>query len=105
MRFYLSRFEQLFEDHTIFGGVTYVDAHVTLTGMLVVCAALVLGRGDRRRQRHVGAAARAQACPGDSSGRGLLSRAFRWSAGTSAALSSNRTNWFASNPTLPTTLN
>ena len=43
MRVYLGRFERLFEDHTIFGGVTYTDAHVTLTGMLVVCGALVLG--------------------------------------------------------------
>jgi uncharacterized membrane protein (UPF0182 family) len=43
MRVYLSRFERLFEDHTIFGGVTYTDAHVALTGMLVVCAALILG--------------------------------------------------------------
>ena len=43
MRVYLGRFERLFEDHTIFGGVTYTDAHVMLTGMLVVCAALVLG--------------------------------------------------------------
>jgi uncharacterized membrane protein (UPF0182 family) len=43
MRVYLGRFEQLFEHHTIFDGVTYTDAHVTLTGMLVVCAALVLG--------------------------------------------------------------
>src|ERR1017187_1639879 len=43
VRLYISRFEQLFEDHIIFGGVTYVDAHVTLTGMLLVCAALVLG--------------------------------------------------------------
>jgi uncharacterized membrane protein (UPF0182 family) len=33
----------LYEHHTIFDGVTYTDAHVTLTGMLVVCAALVLG--------------------------------------------------------------
>jgi len=40
---YLGRFERLFEDHTIFGGVTYTDAHVTLTGMLVVCAALIIG--------------------------------------------------------------
>src|SRR6202521_534976 len=40
---YLGRFERLFEDHTIFGGVTYTDAHVTLTGTLVVSAALVLG--------------------------------------------------------------
>ncbi|MGC1476312.1 MAG: UPF0182 family protein, partial [Terriglobales bacterium] len=42
-RVYLDRFERLFEDHTIFGGVTYTDAHVMLTGMLVVSAALVLG--------------------------------------------------------------
>jgi uncharacterized membrane protein (UPF0182 family) len=40
---YLGRFERLFEDHTIFGGVSYTDAHVTLTGMLIVCVALVLG--------------------------------------------------------------
>jgi uncharacterized membrane protein (UPF0182 family) len=43
MRVYLGRFERLFDDHTIFGGVTYTDAHVSITGMLVVCAALVLG--------------------------------------------------------------
>ena len=43
MRVYLDRFAQLFDGHTIFTGVTYTDAHVTLTGMLVVCAALVLG--------------------------------------------------------------
>ncbi len=43
MRTYLSRFEQLLDNHTIFDGVTYTDAHVMLTGMLVVCAALVLG--------------------------------------------------------------
>jgi uncharacterized membrane protein (UPF0182 family) len=43
MRVYLGRFERLFDDHTIFTGVTYTDAHVTLTGLLIVCAALVLG--------------------------------------------------------------
>jgi uncharacterized membrane protein (UPF0182 family) len=43
MRVYVGRFERLFDDHTIFGGVTYTDAHVTLTGMLVVCAAFALG--------------------------------------------------------------
>jgi uncharacterized protein len=43
MCMYLGRFERLFDDHTIFGGVTYTDAHVTLRGLLVVCAALVLG--------------------------------------------------------------
>jgi uncharacterized membrane protein (UPF0182 family) len=40
---YISRFERLLDDHTIFAGVTYTDAHVVLTGMLVVIAALVLG--------------------------------------------------------------
>ena len=43
LRVYLGRFERLFDDHTIFGGVTYTDAHVSITGMLVVCIALVLG--------------------------------------------------------------
>jgi uncharacterized membrane protein (UPF0182 family) len=43
VRVYLSRFEQLFAHHTVFDGVTYTDAHVTLTGLLIVCAALVLG--------------------------------------------------------------
>src|SRR5438876_6571383 len=43
VRVYLDRFERLFDEHTIFGGVTYTDAHVTLTGMLVVCGALGLG--------------------------------------------------------------
>ncbi len=43
MRVYLSRFEALFEEHTIFSGVTYTDAHVMLTGLLVVCVALILG--------------------------------------------------------------
>lgn len=43
MREYLNRFEQIFEHHTIFDGINYTDAHVMLTGMLVICAALVLG--------------------------------------------------------------
>jgi len=43
IRVYISRFELLLEDHTVFGGVTYTDAHVTLTGLLVVCIALVVG--------------------------------------------------------------
>ena len=40
---YVGRFEMLFEHHTIFDGVSYTDAHVTLTGMLIVCMALVIG--------------------------------------------------------------
>jgi uncharacterized membrane protein (UPF0182 family) len=43
VRAYLGRFERLFEDGTVFSGVTYTDAHVTLSGMLVVCVALVVG--------------------------------------------------------------
>jgi uncharacterized protein len=43
LRVYISRFELLLDDHTIFSGVTYTDAHVLLTGLLIVCAALVLG--------------------------------------------------------------
>ena len=44
-RVYLGRFERLFEDHTVFGGVTYTDAHVMLPGLLVICVALVIGAG------------------------------------------------------------
>ncbi len=40
---YLGRFERLFDDHTIFAGITYTEAHVTLTGMLLVSIALALG--------------------------------------------------------------
>ncbi|HEV3140679.1 MAG TPA: UPF0182 family protein, partial [Vicinamibacterales bacterium] len=42
-RVYIGRFERLFTENPIFSGVTYTDAHVVLTGMLVVAAALVLG--------------------------------------------------------------
>ncbi len=40
---YLGRFDRLFDDHTIFAGVTYTEAHVTLTGMLIVAGLLALG--------------------------------------------------------------
>jgi uncharacterized protein len=40
---YLARFEHLFEDHTIFGGATYTDVHITIPGLLIVCVALILG--------------------------------------------------------------
>ena len=43
VRVYLGRYALLFDDHTVFGGVTYTDAHVTLTGLLLVCVALVAG--------------------------------------------------------------
>jgi uncharacterized membrane protein (UPF0182 family) len=40
---YIGRFDLLFEHHTIFDGVSYTDAHVTLTGMLFVSVALLAG--------------------------------------------------------------
>src|SRR5579871_1581556 len=43
LQVYLSRFGALFEEHTIFSGVSYTDAHITLPGLLVICAALVVG--------------------------------------------------------------
>jgi hypothetical protein len=43
VREYLSRFERLFQDQTIFAGVTFTDAHVNLAGMLVICGALLVG--------------------------------------------------------------
>jgi uncharacterized membrane protein (UPF0182 family) len=43
IRVYIGRIELLLEDHTVFGGVTYTDAHVILGGMLAVCFALILG--------------------------------------------------------------
>jgi uncharacterized membrane protein (UPF0182 family) len=43
VRVYLDRYDLLFDDHTVFGGVTYTDAHVTLAGLLLVCVALIVG--------------------------------------------------------------
>ncbi len=43
MRVYISRFELLFEHHTIFDGVSYTDAHVSILGLLCVCFALLIG--------------------------------------------------------------
>jgi uncharacterized membrane protein (UPF0182 family) len=45
MRVCIGRFTLLFQDHTIFGGATYTDVHIMLPGLLVLCAALVLGAG------------------------------------------------------------
>src|SRR4029079_9676120 len=39
----LGRFDRLFNDHTTFAGITYTDAHVTVTGMLLVAGATMLG--------------------------------------------------------------
>jgi uncharacterized protein len=40
---YINRFQLSLEHHTIFDGVTYTDAHIMIGGLLIVCAALVLG--------------------------------------------------------------
>ncbi|HUR32211.1 MAG TPA: UPF0182 family protein [Vicinamibacterales bacterium] len=40
---YVGRFNRILEDHTIFAGITYTDAHVLVPGMLYVALALVLG--------------------------------------------------------------
>jgi uncharacterized protein len=43
IREYVGRFDLLFEEHTIFDGVTYTDAHITLVGMLFIAVALAVG--------------------------------------------------------------
>ena len=40
---YVGRFDRILDDHTIFAGVTYTDAHVMVPGLLYVAIALVLG--------------------------------------------------------------
>jgi hypothetical protein len=40
---YIGRFQLLFEHHTVFDGISYTDAHVSLIGMLFVSAALLVG--------------------------------------------------------------
>jgi uncharacterized protein len=41
-RTYLSRFPFLWEDHPVFAGVTYTEAHYTLPALLFVCVALII---------------------------------------------------------------
>jgi len=40
---YIGRFSTILATHTVFTGVTYTDAHVTITGMLIVAIALLIG--------------------------------------------------------------
>ena len=42
-RAWLSRFDLLMDEHTIFSGVTYTDAHVELPGLLLISLAFLLG--------------------------------------------------------------
>jgi len=43
LREYLGRFELLFQDQTIFAGITFTDAHVTLVAKLAICISLIVG--------------------------------------------------------------
>ena len=43
LRVWLSRFDLLMGEHTIFSGVTYTDAHVELPGLLLVAVVLLCG--------------------------------------------------------------
>ncbi len=40
---FVDRFSKLLDRHTLFDGINYTDAHITIHGLLVVVAALVLG--------------------------------------------------------------
>lgn len=40
---WIGRYDRILDDHTIFAGVTYTDAHVLVPGMLYVAIALALG--------------------------------------------------------------
>src|SRR5262245_19323542 len=42
-RVFLGRYDRLLDDQTIFAGVTYTDAHVTLKGLVAISVALVIG--------------------------------------------------------------
>ena len=44
-RVYLDRFGMLLDGHTIFSGVNYTEAHITITGLLWVALALIVGAG------------------------------------------------------------
>ena len=43
MTVYVDRFEKILEHQTLFDGVTYTDAHITLPGLLLIAAALLVG--------------------------------------------------------------
>ena len=43
LRVWLNRFELLFEEHTIFSGAGYTDAHITIGGMTLIAGLLAAG--------------------------------------------------------------
>ncbi len=64
MTVYVDRYQAVLDHHTLFDGVTYTDAHVTLPGLLLVSAALIVGAviaavNATRRSRGAGVVAAA----------------------------------------------
>jgi uncharacterized protein len=43
IREYVGRFDLLFDQHTIFSGINYTDAHITIIGMFCISVALAIG--------------------------------------------------------------
>jgi uncharacterized protein len=43
IRQFVGRYDLLLGPHTIFQGANYTDVHITITGMIVICIALLLG--------------------------------------------------------------
>ena len=43
MTVYIDRYQLLLEHHTLFDGINYTDAHITVHGLLIVSIALILG--------------------------------------------------------------
>ena len=102
LRVYLSRFELLFEHHTIFDGVTYTDAHVTLTGHAGCVRGPRAGSADRLGRRRF-QAARALADRLHRSRGGLLCRGWAgWLVRHQLSWSSLM-SWCASSLISPTT--
>ncbi len=66
MTVYVGRYQAVLDHHTLFDGVTYTDAHVTLPGLLLVSAALLVGAviaGVNATRRSRGAGVVAAALP------------------------------------------
>jgi uncharacterized membrane protein (UPF0182 family) len=43
LRVWLNRFDLIFDEHTIFSGVSYTDAHITIGGMTIIAVLLAAG--------------------------------------------------------------
>ena len=97
---YLGRYQLLFDRHTLFTGIDYAGAHVSLHFLLIVWFALLLGAAIAASMRR---GPRAACLPRQS--RRPRSATCCWGswAGTSATSSSSPTSSSAKSPTSPTT--